>query len=82
VRNRANLGENCVAFSLINKNLCSDNVYYVNQKKKGEKMQYLKYQLYQEKRNKCELKVSDWQVTLSLKKGTLSFDKEDTIGCF
>jgi len=46
-----------------------------------KKMQYLKYQLYQRKRNQCELKVSDWGVTLSLKKGTLSFRRgRDYVG--
>ena len=39
-------------------------------------MRYLNYRCHQGKRSKCELKVSDWRATLSLKKATLSFGEE------
>jgi len=47
-----------------------------------EKSGILECLCYQGKRNQCELKVSDWRATLSLKKGTLSFGEEIRIGGF
>ena len=45
-------------------------------------MRYLNYWCNKEKTDRSKLKVNDWEVTLSLKKGTLSFSEENRFAGF